>query len=229
MVQLSKEGTVTEENRKLNKVYRMEYMKDLQSDACVLADFIRNLNGFRMIEIVDPDYDHMGAMLADAVLQSGLNYQTVVSPRVQHILKTYPKATTLPLFQDIIEEHGAKHILQWNDCKKPSLLLRLMDFLAEQRISTIGDLNSWLRHSDSGAILQEIKGIGPKTADYLAILAGIDIVAVDIHLKSFVHLAGIKQNDYESIKNVISCAADLLKVTRRTLDRSIWTYQSTKP
>lgn len=203
-------------------------MTNLQGDARVLADFIQSLSGFRMIE-AGPDYEHMGAILADAVLQSGVNYETVVAPKVQHILETYPDARTLPLFQKMIEDHGANHVLQWSDDVKPSRLLRLMYVLADQGISTHQDLNRWLRLPESRKILLAIKGIGPKTVDYLGILVGIDGVAVDIHLMKFLHAAGIEHSDYETAREIISSAADLLKVSRRTLDHSIWTYQSAAP
>jgi hypothetical protein len=35
-------------------------------------------------------YGHMGATLTDAVLQSGISYETVVLPRVERILRDYP-------------------------------------------------------------------------------------------------------------------------------------------
>jgi len=38
---------------------------------------------------------HLGAVLADSILQAGLNYTTVVRPRVLAILQVYPSSCLL--------------------------------------------------------------------------------------------------------------------------------------
>jgi hypothetical protein len=49
-----------------------------------------------VLQDFDEPYGHMGATLTDAILQQGIDYTTVVEPRVNNILTTYPeaKATT---------------------------------------------------------------------------------------------------------------------------------------
>ena len=73
-----------------------------------------------------------------------------------------------------------------------------------------------------------MKGIGPKTVDYLACLVGADCIAVDRHIRGFAEAAGLENNGYEYLRQVFSFAADLLDVSRREFDARIWHYQSIK-
>ena len=62
-----------------------------------VAEFLRN------VVITDEPqtragYCHMGATLTDTVLQAGLNYRSVVLPRVSRILDLYPNAKTTTSF-----------------------------------------------------------------------------------------------------------------------------------
>ena len=45
---------------------------------------------------------HLGAIMADAILQSGVNYRTVVYPRVVVILNQYPETCSLKGVKAII-------------------------------------------------------------------------------------------------------------------------------
>jgi hypothetical protein len=74
--------------------------------------------------------------------------------------------------------------------------------------------------------LRSIRGIGPKTVDYLCGLLGLDFIAVDRHIRTFASDAGVTVADYEFLQIVVSYAADLLGVSRRHFDASIWTYVS---
>jgi hypothetical protein len=48
-----------------------------------LVAFIRDLRGFGVVDYIDGNYGHMGATIIDAVLQAGVNYNSVVRPRVK--------------------------------------------------------------------------------------------------------------------------------------------------
>jgi hypothetical protein len=198
----------------------------LVRDARALVDFIGSLPDFAMRERGQVVYEHMGAMLADAILQAGLNYRSVVWPRVQTILSRYPDAKTVPGFCMILDDVGAARVLQWSHPEKPSRLRALTHALAGYGIATHDELARWLRAPGSGDALRAIRGIGPKTVDYLANLAGVDTIAVDRHVSAFVAMAHVERRDYAGIRSVVAFAADLLGVERRTLDYSIWMYQS---
>lgn len=59
-------------------------------------------------------------------------------------------------------------------------------------------------------------------------LLGVESVAVDRHIYKFVSAAGIIYKDYKEVKQIVEYAADIMQVSRRTIDYSIWMYMSDK-
>lgn len=171
-------------------------------------------------------YSHMGALLADAVLQAGLNYRTVVAPRVNNLLERFPHATTTPVFRDLLMEFGPAHVLRWSDSEKPRRLLLLTDFLFDNCVFTTTAFHAWLLDDSNRAKLATVRGIGPKSLDYLRYLCGIDVVAVDRHIRNFVAKAGVQADDYQVVQRVVERAADLLRIPRSQLDQIIWSSES---
>ena len=53
----------------------------------------------------------MGATITDAVLQAGLRYETVVWPRVQHVM-TIPEAATTSGFLAVLRERGGEEVVR---------------------------------------------------------------------------------------------------------------------
>src|SRR5665213_2644531 len=162
--------------------------------------------------------DHLGAVLADAILQAGVSYRTVVRMRVDRIHLRFPEAATLPGLFTLLEQHGAGEFLLWNHPIKMSRFVSLARFLAIQNISTTVELKVWLNRNDAREHLLSLHGIGPKTYDYLCCLVGIDCIAVDRHVRTFASEAGVLISDYDRLKSVVSYAADLLGMARRDFD-----------
>lgn len=191
-----------------------------------LFDFINSLERFKIESEIDGNYQHMGATLVDGVLQAGLNYKTVVKPRVDFVLSTYPDHKTTSSFLDLCKEEGIKKIISWKDDRKPDLIMTLLLLLQNERIETCQEFSSWLNDNQNINKLRSIKGVGPKTIDYFKILLGQESVAVDIHLKQFIQLANIELIGYEEIKTLITKAANILGVKVSVLDHSIWKFMS---
>jgi hypothetical protein len=190
-----------------------------------LAEYIESLPDFNLQTgrtPGEPMYEHMGAVLTDAVLQAGLNYDKVVLPRVLRVLNTYPEASTTTGFMNVLEANGYQEVLQWKDETKPDRLKRIGTFLRDRKVETIGDLKVWLGRKESRKELLEINGVGPKTADHLPILAGLPSVAVDRHIKRFCAEAGITRNISKAVKE----AAEKMDVDESCLDYSIWIFMS---
>jgi endonuclease III len=74
--------------------------------------------------------------------------------------------------------------------------------------------------------IRQVRGVGPKTVDYMACLVGVDCIAVDRHIRGFAELAGLEDDSYDYLREVFGFAADLLSISRREFDASIWRYQS---
>jgi hypothetical protein len=187
-----------------------------------IADHADRLGVHRLPVASRAPSDHLGAVLADAILQAGVNYQTVVRTRVQRIQSQFPETATLPGLIALIERDGAGGFLLWNHPAKVARFVSLAKFLAMQGIETTVDLRRWLCLSSARQHLLALHGIGPKTCDYLCCLVGIDCIAVDRHIKTFASEAGVSVSDYECLKSAVSYAADLLGMRRRDFDAWIW-------
>src|SRR5947207_1421279 len=96
--------------------------------AQAVADFLHVAIASRIPE-TRCGYDHMGATLTDTVLQAGLNYRSVVLPRVNHILTTYPYAVTTSGFWQLACEIGPGELLRWSHPEKINRLICLIEVL----------------------------------------------------------------------------------------------------
>jgi hypothetical protein len=169
---------------------------------------------------------HVGAILADAALQAGLNYRTVVKVRVDRIVLDFPEAATLSGTYEAFATIGAAEFLQWHHHTKLSRFVCLAELLRNESIDDFDELRTWLQNPSCREKLRAIHGVGPKTVDYLCGLVGLDFIAVDRHIRTFANDAGVKAADYDFLQMVVSYAADLLGISRRHFDASIWTYVS---
>ncbi|AKD04365.1 hypothetical protein POKO110462_16475 [Pontibacter korlensis] len=199
-------------------------------EARKLANFIIGLEEPFFTHYV-PDricYNHIGALYTDVILQAGLNYKSVVKPRVQRVLTHYPEANTVESFSIVLQEEGFEKVIKWKHPIKQERMLRLLEFSDIKGINTSEDLKGFLQNTYCRQSLLELNGFGPKSLDYLLKLLNFDSVAVDRHIYSFVELAEISATDYHATKKVVEFAADLLEVSRSSIDYSIWKFMSNK-
>lgn len=195
----------------------------------VLADYVRSLADFVIVETIDGNYNHMGATIADAVLQAGISYDAVVRPRVRRILVEHPEARTASQFLRLLEDRGVEAVLAWSAGRKLGTALGLTRFLVQEGVETEDDLRRWLQESANHARLRAIHGIGPKTVDYLHILIGMQAVAVDVHIRRFLARAQLPVRSYGEARDLVCGAADLLGIEQARFDHSIWKYMSGTP
>jgi len=200
----------------------------LIAEAQKLAHFVTSLDDFEIQTRSPQTYQHMGAIITDSILQAGLNYKAVVAPRVHRLIEQYPKASTTDGFLDVIETYGLNSILNWSHPEKPQRIHKLALFFHQHHIDTEDVLKYWLQESKNWKLLLEIKGIGPKTVDYLKMLVRLQSVAVDRHIRTFIKIAGLTYTRYEDIQQVVEFAADILSLDRNSFDLSIWSYISTQ-
>lgn len=195
-----------------------------------LITYICNARDFHLIAAPDCPYkNHIGALLTDVILQAGLNYQHVVAPRVFKVLNEYPVAYTINRFSAVLQKHSIETVLDWHDSEKQIRMIRILEFCKAQGIQNSYQLKIYLVKSKSNsANFKSIRGIGDKTYDYLLKLLGVESVAVDRHIYKFISDAGIIYKDYKEAKQIVEYAADMMKISRRTLDYSIWLYMSNK-
>lgn len=166
--------------------------------------------------------EHLGAVLADSVLQAGLNYTTVVLPRVLAILNAHPNRHTISSLVSLIRDGETGAFLNWRHHEKVSRFEALVVFLQRRGVEDVQDLRAGLTSDEFCDDIQTVSGIGPKTVDYMACLVGIDSIAVDRHVRTFAKTVGIENDDYHFLRKSFCCAADLLSLPRREFDAWLW-------
>ena len=196
------------------------------SDPEKLVQYVRSLPGFVFYETIDGDYNHIGATVADAVLQANNKYSTHVKPRVNRILAKYPNARTTSAVLCLVESTSATEFLDWRGEDRTERFSCVLALFAAEGIEVEADLREWLSHESNLPKLRAIKGIGPKTIDYFKILVGVSTSAIDRHLLNFLGLAGLAPCGYLDAQSVINATADILKVDRAYFDHSIWQFMS---
>jgi hypothetical protein len=196
------------------------------SDAEKLAHYVQSLPGFEFYETIDGNYEHIGATVADAVLQANHKYSTHVKPRVNRILAQYPDARTTSAVLRLLDLTSIKDFLNWRGEDRAELFRQVLELFATEGIEVEADLRQWLAKEANLQKLRRIKGIGPKTVDYFKILVGISTSAIDRHLLNFLGLAGLAPCSYQDAQAIINAAADILSVDRAHFDHSIWQFMS---
>lgn len=199
-----------------------------QEKARKLKEYIENLKGFEIVTELDGNYNNMGATIIDGILQAGMNYKTVVKPRVIEYLNKYPAVITTSDFASLTKKIPISELIKWKkDSAKTKRISGLISFFLSKNIETQKDLNKWLLSKDNISEFRKQDGIGDKTADYFKILSGHNNVsAIDRHLFNFLERAGIINTNYSETQAIISATAKLLNIDESYLDHSIWKYMS---
>lgn len=171
-------------------------------------------------------YNHMGATIVDSILQAGLNYKTVVYPRVRKLILSYPDYKTTCDFLILIQTIPLTNLINWTNEVKINRIKELSWFLYNNSIETEANLAIWLEDYKNKQRLKQINGIGNKTIDYLTMLSGKPAIAIDRHLFKYLEYAGVVVKSYEEANKIYSYVANQLDMTFYELDKKIWTYMS---
>ena len=99
-----------------------------------LAAYILALPDFPGSQFDHVSYGHMGATLCDAGLQAGLKYDTIVAPRIRHLVATWPWATTTSAFVHATCRSGLQAVLSWRHHEKLARITDWAYFLMNERI-----------------------------------------------------------------------------------------------
>ncbi|MGY4785855.1 hypothetical protein ACVH9Z_39090 [Rhodococcus opacus] len=180
----------------------------------------------------DAHYSHIGALLTDAGLQGNTNYSTNVVPKALKVQREWPDAATISGFQARLAQNNFGEWIPFRG-KKPVIIEAMADALGEMGVETVGDLlhcyTDAERELDLIFQLDPVKGVGPKTINYLAILAGSpDHVAIDGQLTTFAQEAGVSTRSERFLGTFYRSAAKQLGCTAASLDAAVWTYMSTR-
>ncbi|MFD4353698.1 hypothetical protein ACFWPX_14155 [Nocardia sp. NPDC058518] len=177
-------------------------------------------------------WDHIGGVIVDASLQPRTKYKAVVLPRVRKVISQWPDAAVLSGFRRRLESDDLSDFLGWSPAsRKLTVVADLTAALHSLGIETVHELAACYdggdREQQTRRALRQVKGVGPKTVDYIAILTGsTGHVAVDMHIAGFVRAAGAHSGDYRALNALITRAASELGCSAGALDAAIWNYMS---
>lgn len=204
-------------------------MQVIVESARSLAEYIKSIDELSLVnKRRDSGYTHIGALFTDIILQAGLNYKSVVKPRVEKIMLDFPEAKNLDSLKFAIKKHSLEKVLNWKHSVKLERFNNLVTFCSARNINSCVDLTRFLSHKDNRILFLSVKGLGPKTLDYTMKLLNFDTIAVDRHIIGFMESAGLNHINYNNTKKTVEFAADLLNVSRSSLDETIWYYMSSK-
>ena len=192
-----------------------------RSDVARVVGLIESLSDFA----VGPEplpRKHMGGVIADAALQAGLRWETVVAPRVQRVCSLWPTAHTVSTFLGKAHRWGLADVLAWNHPDKLHRAMSLAGMLAANSIETHRDLWQWLQDSTSAIELCSIPGIGPKTVDYLGVLVAAPTIAIDRHVRVFLSWAGVEAPSYHAAHVILMAACKELDFHPAAFDAAVW-------
>ena len=193
------------------------------------VESLKRKGSFVIVKSIDGSYNHMGATVADAVLQANMRYKTHVEPRVEKIRDYYPEATTTSAVLAQLKKMPTTVFLDWKGQDRADRFDAIIRLFKSENIETEDDLKLIFAADHNGNFkekLLSIRGIGPKTVDYFKILIGLPTSAIDRHLLNFLEEADIHVSNYNEAQEIIDGTADHLQADRAIFDHSIWHYMS---
>ena len=207
---------------------------ELEIEAKKLVNYIKRLG--LEIPTRKPSHKHVGAIIADAVLQGGgRRYKTQVEPRVERIRDKYPAADTISGLSSLLKTEGAQALLNWSGKDEQERFCQTVYFFENEQINTFDNLRKWLESEDNRDRLVTksnrvdkagISKIADATADYYRVLVRLpDAVKVDSRVKKFLRDAGVTLGKYEESRAIVQLAARQLGKRPIDLEGAIWNYR----
>lgn len=197
-------------------------------EARKIANNIKNIPCSNQPMFLVPVYNHVGATITDTILQAGLNYRTIVKPRVDRLIESWPAENTTTAFIELISKYSLSALINWNNSSKLARILRVTNLLNKEKLETEYEIANWLLHENCIDILRSFDGIGPKTIDYLKKLVGFDTIPIDRHLINYAIESGVTESKYYKLQKIYQYAADLSNMNYSQFDKLIWNYMSNK-
>ena len=171
-------------------------------------------------------WNHIGAIVADAVLQRRHNYERVVHPRVKHLMAEWPDAATTSGLVKRLESDDLATSLQWTGERRLTEFREIVKELQLFKIETVSDFAHALsepeRRGELRSALDNVRYVGQKTLDYFDLLVGLQNTAVDYRIHRVFAAAGLDNMSNIAIKQVIIKAADVKHWNLTDFDAALW-------
>jgi hypothetical protein len=171
-------------------------------------------------------WTHMGAVICDASFHARCKYELTLRPRLLRLQSAWPDASTVRGFRERLATEDLAVAMNFRSPRKVATAHDLTDLLASSGVDTRADLCAWLDHQDNRAALRKVKGVGPKSVDYIGNLVGRSQVAVDVHLRAFAADAGVMELRYNELRAAYEEAAAVLGHEPGGLEHAVWRFKS---
>ncbi|WP_406514522.1 hypothetical protein OG851_42520 (plasmid) [Streptomyces sp. NBC_00161] len=171
-------------------------------------------------------WTHMGAVVCDASFHARCKYEATLRPRLLRLQTVWPDAVTVRGFQARLATGDLAAVMNFHSCRKVATAHAITDLLVAKGVDTRDDLHAWLDQQVNRDALRTVRGVGPKSVDYIGNLVGRSQVAVDVHLYAFAADAGVTGIRYEQLRAVYEEAAAILGHEQGGLEHAVWRYKS---
>lgn len=170
----------------------------------------------------------MGAVICDASFQARRKYESTIRPRILQLQAAWPDAATVRGFQTRLATEDLAVAMNFNSPGRIATAHGITDLLVANGVDTRNDLHAWLDHEAgrSALLAVRVRGVGPKTVDYIGNLVGRSQIAVDVHLRAFAAEAGVARLKYEHLQEVYEETAALLGHEPGGLEHGVWRFMS---
>jgi len=199
----------------------------IDSDADLLLAHLDSV-GVDAATQVDRAGSHMGGLIVDAALQRRQRYKATVAPRVRALIAAWPDAATTSGFLARLAEGDLGSVIRWSGSERLQQIAAMAEVFKNQGIETVAELRDRLDGDPAGAqalrsALRTVRDVGPKTVDYVGILAGVTTrAAIDSRVRRVMKAAGVVNHDYDHVAAVINDAATKRGWRTGDLDAVIW-------
>lgn len=191
--------------------------------------------GLDASEQVTRGYTHMGGLIAHSALQRLRKSDAVVRPRVDRLIDTWPDANTTTDFLLKVAATDAEgtgygalgEVLPWRGPERLIQMVKTAEVFDAFGIDTVEQLRAALTDPVSRAEVQQrlrkVHNVGPKTRDFIDILAGLnESAAIDVRIKLAADGAGIANQSYGHLSAVLHEAARIRGWRVGDLDALLW-------
>jgi hypothetical protein len=200
---------------------------DHELSAKRVAELVRILaprigDSVHVVGSLRPRYSHMGAILADTALQAGLSYSGIVRPRIDRLLTAFPSADSISGLCSELSKTSASVFLDWSHPEKLQRFNGLIQACRSASVDTLMEFQDWVVTRIAATALRSIRGIGPKSVDYLRMLAGHSAIPMDRHLFNFIAIAGVRTTDYHDGQRAFVDGCALAGIDPAHAEREVW-------
>ena len=196
----------------------------MNSAAHSIAQYIHSVRRFDLSSSPALGSEHIGAFIAEAIMQPGESYKIAIRPLIERLIRDYPEGKTSGHFARLLEEISPKYFLNWKENDKPRRVLAVAKCLHALSIETADELRFIIDDPDFIKAMKDIRGIGNRQIDYLKLLLEIPSETAQEYMNVILKESGVSTVPEEEISVIWDETARLLQKKTSDLLLCVWRY-----